>query len=278
MTDTTTSYETILTERIGRVERITLNRPEKRNALSFTLQRELVDAVHAAEYDKDVRVIVLRGAGPSFCAGYDIGGGDANELPYGDGPLSVEEDVDLCMSFGEKWGQLWNCRIPVIAQVHGFCVAGGTDLALHCDMVIAADDAQFGFPPVRSQGGPPTHMWVYNAGPQWSKRILLTGDKIPGSKAAEIGLVLESVPADQLDDHVMELATRMSNIGHDLLAHNKRIVNLGLELMGRSTMQTLAAIHDVLGHNAPEVATFNQRLRTDGVRAAVAERDAPFGD
>lgn len=278
MTDATTKYETILTERIGRVERITLNRPEKRNALSFTLQRELVDAVHAAEYDKDVRVIVLRGAGPSFCAGYDIGGGDANELPYGDGPLSVEEDVDLCMSFGEKWGQLWNCRIPVIAQVHGFCVAGGTDLALHCDMVIAADDAQFGFPPVRSQGGPPTHMWVYNAGPQWSKRILLTGDKIPGSKAAEIGLVLESVPADQLDDHVMELATRMSNIGHDLLAHNKRIVNLGLELMGRSTMQTLAAIHDVLGHNAPEVATFNQRLRTDGVRAAVAERDAPFGD
>jgi len=272
-------YETILTERIGRVERITLNRPEKRNALSFTLQRELLDAVHAAEYDRDVRVIVLRGAGPSFCAGYDIGGGGASELPYGnDGVFSVEEDVDLCLSFGEKWGQLWNCRIPVIAQVHGFCVAGGTDVALHCDLVIAADDAEIGFPPVRAQGGPPTHMWVYNAGPQWSKRILLTGDTISGAKAAEIGLVLESVPAADLDDHVLRLATRMSNIGHDLLAHNKRIVNLGIELMGRSTMQTLAAIHDVLGHNAPEAAVFNQRLRTDGVRAAVGERDAAFED
>src|SRR6476469_8242784 len=141
-------YETILTERIGKVERITLNRPEKRNALSQLLQRELINAVHAAESDKDVRVIVVRGAGPSFCAGYDLGGG-GNELPYGDGPLSVEEDVDLCMSFGEKWGNLWNCRIPVIAQVHGYCVAGGTDLALHCDMVIAAHDALCGFPPVR---------------------------------------------------------------------------------------------------------------------------------
>jgi enoyl-CoA hydratase len=277
MTDVA-EYETILTERIGKVERITLNRPEKRNALSQQLQRELISAVHAAEYDKDVRVIVIRGAGPSFCAGYDLGGSGPNELPYGDGPLSVEEDVDLCMSFGEKWGNLWNCRIPVIAQVHGYCVAGGTDLALHCDMVIAAHDALFGFPPVRSQGGPPTHMWVYNAGPQWSKRILLTGDKIPGDKAAEIGLVLESVPAEDLDEHVMALATRMSYIGHDLLAHNKRIVNLGLELMGRSTMQTLAAIHDVLGHNAPETAIFNGRLRSEGVRAAVAERDAPFGD
>ncbi len=277
MTDVAQQYETILTERIGKVERITLNRPEKRNAMSFTLQRELVAAVHAAEYDKDVRCIVIRGAGSSFCAGYDLGG-SIDELPYGGGPLSVEEDVDLCMSFGEKWGQLWNCRVPVIAQVHGYCVAGGTDLALHCDMVIAADDALFGFPPVRSQGGPPTHMWLYNAGPQWSKRILLTGDKIPGTKAAEIGLVLESVPADELDDHVMALATRISYIGHDLLAHNKRIVNLGVELMGRSTMQTLAAIHDVLGHNAPEAAEFGARLRSEGVRAAVAERDAPFKD
>ena len=129
MTDVV-EYETILTERIGKVERITLNRPEKRNALSQLLQRELINAVHAAEYDKDVRVIVIRGAGPSFCAGYDLGGGGLNELPYGDGPLSVEEDVDLCMSFGEKWGNLWNCRIPVIAQVHGHCVAGGTDLAV----------------------------------------------------------------------------------------------------------------------------------------------------
>jgi enoyl-CoA hydratase len=277
MTDHAHDYESIVIESIGKVQRITLNRPERRNALSPQLQDELVHAVQVAQTDKDIRAIVIRGAGPSFCAGYDINpnrpGRDAGQYA---GPMSVEEDVALCLTFGDKWGKLWNSRIPVIAQVHGFCVAGGTDLALHCDMVIAADDAQLGFPPVRSQGGPPTHMWVYNAGPQWSKRILLTGDTVSGAKAAEIGLVLESVPADQLDDHVLALATRISHIGHDLLAHNKRIVNLGVELMGRSTMQTLAAIHDVLGHNAPEAAEFNIRLRQDGVRAAVAERDAHF--
>lgn len=279
MTDHAT-YETILTERIGRVERITLNRPEKRNAMSPLLQDELIDAVQAAERDKEVRSIIIRGAGPSFCAGYDISGqGGAPEprgpIAYG-APSSIEEDVALCMTFGDKWGKIWHCRVPVIAQVQGYCVAGGTDLALHCDLVIAADDAQLGFPPVRSQGGPPTHMWVYNAGPQWSKRLLLTGDTISGAKAAEIGLVLESIPASDLDEHVLDLATRMSAIGHDLLVANKRIVNLGVELMGRSTMQMLAAMHDVFGHNAPEAAAFNATLRRNGVRAAVEERDAAF--
>lgn len=273
----TKKYDTILTERIGRVERITLNRPEKRNALSFTAMRELIDAVRTAAYDKGCHAIVLRGAGPSFCAGFDLNAMQ-EENPYGELPLTVEEDVDICVGIGENWRHILNCRIPVIAQVHGNCLGNGTGLALHCDMVIVADDAQIGFPPVRSMGGPPTHMWIYHAGPQWSKRILLTGDKISGKKAAEIGLALESVPADDLDDHVMALATRISNIGRDLLGHNKRIVNLGMELMGRSTMQTLAAIHDVLGHGAPEVEAFHEKVLAQGVKAAVAERDAPFGD
>ena len=279
MTETTETkkYDTLLTERIGRVERITLNRPEKRNALSFTAMRELVDAVRTAAYDKAVHVIVLRGAGPSFCAGFDLNAMQ-EENPYGELPLTVEEDVDICVGVGENWRNLLNCRIPVIAQVHGNCLGNGTGLALHCDMVIVADDARIGFPPVRSMGSAPTHMWIYHAGPQWSKRILLTGDKFSGKKAAEIGLALESVPADELDDHVMTLATRMSNIGRDLLAHNKRIVNLGMELMGRSTMQTRAAITDVLGHGAPEVEQFHEQVLTKGVKAAVAERDAPFGD
>jgi len=268
-------YSTILTERIGLVERITLNRPEKRNALSMQLQEELIDAVHAAERTNEVRVIIIRGAGSSFCSGYDINPGraEADSLR----PRTIEQDVALTISFGERWGQIWNCRIPVIAQVHGYCIAGGTDLALHCDLIVTARDAKFGFPPVRAQGAPPTHMWLYHVGPQWSKRLLLTGDTISGAEAAAIGLVLEAVPADDLEEHVLALARRIANIGHDLLVHNKRIVNLGVELMGRSQMQVLAGIHDALAHQAPEAVEFSQRLRKEGVRAAVAERDAKFG-
>jgi enoyl-CoA hydratase len=273
--DASQRYETILTERLGLVERITLNRPEKRNALSPRLQDELIDAVHAAERSNEVRVIVIRGAGPSFCAGYDINPSreDAAKLR----PQTLEQDVALTISYGDRWANLWNCRIPVIAQVHGHCIAGGTDVALHCDLVVAADDAKIGFPPVRSQGAPPTHMWLYHAGPQWTKRLLLTGDTISGAQAAAIGLVLEAVPADELDDHVLALAEHIATIGHDLLVHNKRIVNLGVELMGRSTMQVLAGIHDALAHNAPEAIEFSRSLREKGVRNAVDERDAQFG-
>ena len=119
-------------------------------------------------------------------------------------------------------------------------------------------------------------MWLYHAGPQWTKRLLLTGDTISGAQAAAIGLVLEAVPADQLDDHVLALAEHIATIGRDLLVHNKRIVNLGVELMGRSTMQVLAGIHDALAHNAPEALEFGRRIREKGVRAAVDERDAHF--
>ena len=191
--DAPQQYETILVERIGLIERITLNRPEKRNALSPLLQDELIDAVHGAERGNDVRVIVIRGAGPSFCSGYDIklSKEDAARVR----PQTLEQDVALTISYGNRWANLWNCRIPVIAQVHGHCIAGGTDIALHCDLVVAADDARIGFPPVRSQGAPPTHMWLYHAGPQWTKRLLLTGDTITGAQAAAIGLVSHALPA-----------------------------------------------------------------------------------
>jgi enoyl-CoA hydratase len=159
----TTGYETVLVERIGLVERITLNRPEKLNALNTLLQDELIDPVHAAERSNEVRVIVIRGAGRAFCAGYDINPGREEAATVR--PKTFEQDVALTISYGQRWANLWNCRIPVIAQVHGWCIAGGSDIALHCDMVIAADDAKIGFPPVRAQGAPPTHMWLYHLGP-----------------------------------------------------------------------------------------------------------------
>jgi len=267
-------YETVTVERVGYVERITLNRPEKRNALNTTLQREIVEAVHDAERDGEARVIVLRGAGPSFCAGYDINP-TKEEREYV-APRTVEEHVTLTASYGQLWGQIWNCRIPVIAQVHGYCIAGGSDLALHCDLVVMADDAQIGFPPVRSMGSPPTHMWLYHAGVQQSKRLLLTGDTISGEEAARIGLALESVPADQLEARVMELAEHIAEIPHDLLVSNKRIVNLGVDMMGRNQMQMVAAMNDTLAHLAPEVQEYSKALREKGVAAAARERDARF--
>jgi enoyl-CoA hydratase len=271
------SYNTIQLERIDRVLRITFNRPERRNAISMQFLDELTEAVTTANYDNEIHAILLRGAGPSFCAGFDIGGQAANELPpkYAV-PKTVEEDVAFCINIGDQFRKLWNSRVPIVAQVHGHCVAGGTDLAMHCDIIVVADDAKIGFPPVRSQGGPPTHMWIYHVGPQWAKRLLLTGDSISGKQAADIGFALEAVPAEQLEAHALALATRISHIGRELLSHNKRIVNLGVELMGRGTMQILGAIHDVLGHNTSEAAAFTNKARTEGLKAALAERDAPF--
>jgi enoyl-CoA hydratase len=166
----------------------------------------------------------------------------------------------------------------VIAKVHGRCLAGGTDLALLCDIVICSDDARFGFPAVRSQGSPPNHMWLYLVGPQWAKRMLFTGDMIGGTDAARIGLVLKSVPAAALDAEVEGLADRLAHVDPDLLATQKRIVNLGLELMGARTLQRIAAENDARGHLAKGREQFRKAVMEKGVKDAVRERDAPFGD
>ena len=152
------------------------------------------------------------------------------------------------LGLGAGWAQVWDCRIPVIAQVHGNCLAGGTDLALHCDIIVAADDARIGFPPVRSMGVPPTNMWLYHLGPQWTKRLLFTGDTVSGAEAASIGLVQEAVPAGRLDEQALALATRIALVGRDLLTANKRVINQGVELMGRSQLQRFAALNDAVAH------------------------------
>ena len=155
------------------------------------------------------------------------------------------------LALADGWGRVWDCAIPVIAQVQGNCLAGGTDLALHCDLIVAADDARIGFPPVRSMGVPPTNMWLYHLGPQWTKRLVLTGDTLSGTEARDIGLVVATAPSDALDGVVLELAQRMALIGRDLLVANKRVVNTGVELMGRSQLQRFAALNDAIGHRAP---------------------------
>ena len=272
----TASFTTLTVEAIGRVRRLTLNRPDHHNPLTPRCIRELLQAVSDAEADAGASVIIIRSTGRSFSSGY---GFIAEDTEPGDfpGQAAIEGDVSAMLALGDGWARVWNCALPVLAQVQGNCLAGGTDLALHCDLVVAAEDASIGFPPVRSMGVPPTNMWLYHLGPQWTKRLVLTGDTITGTQARDIGLVVATAPADALDSVVLELAERMALIGRDLLVANKRVVNMGVELMGRSQLQRFAALNDAIGHRAPEAKAFSERIAEVGLRQAVKDRDAPFG-
>jgi enoyl-CoA hydratase len=271
----TTSFTTLIVEQIGRVRRLTLNRPDQHNPLTPRSTREILAAVAEAEADAGVHVVIIRSTGRSFSSGYGFIAEDADP---GDFPqhTAIEGDVTAMLALGDGWARIWNCALPVIAQVQGNCLAGGTDLALHCDLVVAADDARLGFPPVRSMGVPPTNMWLYHLGPQWTKRLVLTGDTISGTEAREIGLVVATAPADELDRVVLDLAERMALIGRDLLVANKRVVNMGVELMGRSQLQRFAALNDAIGHRAPEARAFSKQIAEVGLRRAIRDRDVAF--
>lgn len=275
-------FENILYEVKDRKAYVTLNRPEKLNALSGRLLQELNDALWEADNDTAVHLVILQGAGRAFSAGYDIGGnyrqGDqASGKVYRGGETLFDDSWRLERSQRLRMA-IWDMHKPVLAKIHGYCLAGGTDLALLCDMVIAADDCIIGFPAVRAMGAPPAHMWLYHVGPQWAKRMLMTGDSITGADAARIGLVLQAVPYAELDAVVEELADRMAMIDAELLASQKRTVNLGMELMGARTLQRLAAENDARAHQAPAVAEFAQISREHGLKSALEWRDSKFGD
>jgi enoyl-CoA hydratase len=277
----TADYGHITYEVVQGRARITLNRPEKRNALSNLALKELHHALWRADEDNRVHCVILAGAGKDFCAGYDLHhyeGAEAGSVEQKRGHQSFEDDVWQLERTLEQRMPLFDIHKPTIAQVHGNCLAGGTDLALLCDMVICADDAKFGFPALRSQGSPPNHMWLYHLGPQWAKRLLLTGDSLLGADAAALGLAMKSVPASHLAAEVDALADRQAHIDTDLLAANKRIVNIGLELMGARTMQRLAAEMDARAHLAKSRDLFRQHATEHGLKHAVKMRDEPFGD
>ncbi len=279
------SSEHLVFEVRERVARITLNRPDRRNALSWEMLSELRAALLEADDLRAVSVIVLEGAGPDFCAGYDMKSayaryaaeGDA-ALDYRSGSGSFDDDVWKLERFQELLRTAFVVHKPVIAKVHGHCVAGGTDLALYCDMVIAADDARIGFPATRAMGSPPNHMWIYNVGPQWAKRLLLSGDVVSGVDAARIGLVVASAPADRLEEEVSTLANRLATVDPELLATQKRIVNLALELAGAGTLPRLAAEMDARAHLSRAKKEFDAEVTALGFKAAVRKRDEPFGD
>ncbi len=269
------SFTTLTVEQIGQVRRLSLNRPDHHNPLTPRCIREILQGVQEAEADAGTSVIIIRGTGRSFSSGY---GFIAEDTDPGDFPRhqTIESDASAMLALAAGWGRVWDCAIPVIAQVQGNCLAGGTDLALHCDLIVAADDARIGFPPVRSMGVPPTNMWLYHLGPQWTKRLVLTGDTLSGSEARDIGLVVATAPSDALDGVVLELARRMTLIGRDLLVANKRVVNTGVELMGRSQLQRFAALNDAIGHRSSEAEAFSARIAEIGLGQAVRERDAAF--
>ena len=264
--------------------RIVFNRPEKRNALSSKLLHELHDALWEADLDKRVHAVSISGAGECFSAGYDLGGyggrADAagpDEPRHRDGS-TIDDDAWFLERAQRLRMAIFDMHKPVVAKVHGYCLAGGTDVALLCDMVIAADDAQIGFPPARDLGALPNNMWLYNSGPQWAKRLTLTGDLITGADAAKIGLVMKAVPAHLLDLEVDGLLDRLALIDPDLLSTNKRVINLGMELMGARTLQRLAAELDARGHLAPAARQTTRDLRDQGVSPTVHARDARFPD
>jgi enoyl-CoA hydratase len=277
-------FEQILYEVDTGRARIVLNRPEKRNAISPLMLQELNEALWEADDDRRVHAVCLSGTGSCFSAGYDLGAayqrgkraGDDERQPR-DGS-TFDDDAWFLERAQRLRMVIFDMHKPVITKVHGYCLAGATDIALLSDMIIAADDAQIGFPPARDFGALPNNMWLYNCGPQWAKRLTLTGDLISGGDAAKIGLVMKAVPADLLDREVDGLLDRLAKIDPDLLATNKRVVNLGLELMGARTLQRLAAELDARGHVAPGARQFARSLRDLGVREAVRARDAKFPD
>ncbi len=259
----------ISVEESGAVVRVTLRRPHRHNALTPEMAADLLDVLDAVATDGHTRVLVLRGAGRSFCSGWDVEPGAAT-------PPSPIEDVHAVRRGNRLFEALRHCPVPTIAQVHGHCLAAGAELALSCDLVVCAQDARIGYPAVRSMGTPGTHAWLYHLGPQWTKRLLLTGDSLTGGRAAQLGLALDAVPAAELEEYTDALAGRIASIPRDLLAANKRIVERGLELMGRDALQSAAADLEVLSRRSPGADVFWQAARARGVRAAVTERDAPF--
>jgi enoyl-CoA hydratase len=265
----------VLFERDGRIGRITLNRPEVLNAIDDDLPTELCEAVTKADADPNIHVMVLSGAGKAFCSGYDLA-----HYASSDGPNKVVQDMpwDPMQDFQFMWRNtqafmsLFRAMKPVICKVHGFAVAGGSDIALCADMTIMGDNAKIGYMPTRVWGCPTTAMWVHRLGPEKAKRMMFTGDKINGIEAAEIGLVLKSVPDDQLDGEVEALASRIASVPINQLAMQKMVINSAVEEKINQT-QRLATLLDGMTRHSPEGLNFKARVEEVGWKQAVNERD-----
>lgn len=268
------SFSSLRYETSARKAYITLDRPERLNAIDAAMPGEIRRAVEAANADREVHVIVLGGAGRAFCSGYDLK--EFAEAGIGTQPVVWDplRDFSAMKRNTDDFMSLFRSPKPTICKVQGFAVAGGSDIALCCDLVVMADDARIGYMPARVWGCPTTAMWVYRLGAEKAKRLLLTGDVIDGRQAAEWGLVLESVPPGQLDERVEELADRMAGVPTNQLAMQKLMINQAYDNMGLGTTQMLATLLDGIARHSPEGRWFQALAAEHGFHEAVAWRDS----
>jgi len=278
------TFETLLYETEGRIATITLNRPERLNTLVPPMPDEIELAVGQANRDEEVRVIILRGAGRGFCGGFDFSDGLANwkdEIETDQRWDPGKDMIFVTSSFAgpvPKFMSLWRSPKPVIAQVHGWCVGGGSDLALCADLVIASEDAQIGTPYSRVWGSYLTGMWIYRLGLTKAKEYALTGKALSGSEAAEVGLINAAVAFDRLEDTVRAQAAQLAQIPLSQLACMKLMVNQAYDNMGLKSTQTLGSVLDGFMRNTPDAREFIETAESEGVLAAIRRRDGPFAD
>jgi len=268
----------LVAETDGPVATFTLNRPERLNAVTPAMIDALDAALAAALADDAVRVIRLRGAGRAFCAGYDLEWAAA-AMRDGDlaGPWDPAADYRLLNRYVSSYMALWRSPKPVVAQVHGVCVGGGSDLALCSDLIVCAEDARIGYPPARVWGSPTTAMWFHRLGLERAKRLLLTGDPMSGTTAAEWGFASGAYPAEQLDEAVLALCRRIARLPANQLQFMKMLVNSAVEQQGLAASQTLGTLLDGAARHTPEGSAFSRDAVAD-LHAAVRARDDPFGD
>lgn len=276
-------FKTLLYSVEGAIATITLNRPERLNALVPPMPQEIEDAVKLAGADPAVSVIVLRGAGRSFCAGFDFADGFHawDDQIKTDGKWDIGKDFQwLTGPTGpvQNFMSLWRSPKPVIAQVHGYALGGGSELAMCADLIIASDDACIGTPGPRLWGAYLTGLWIYRLGLTRAKEYGLTGKPLSGSLAADLGVINRSVPFESLEETVRAEAERLATIPQSQLAANKLVVNRAVEAMGLSQVQTIGSMFDGMMRNTPEALRFLEIAETEGVPAAAAARDQHFGD
>jgi len=280
--------KTIRTETADGVRSIILCRAKEYNTITPQLRDELAQAIDDADADHQVHVILLRAEGPAFCAGYGLDwstAAQAQELTAAEAAPAAGRrvwdsvaDMRMMKRFVDTYMKLWYAQKPTIAAVQGWCIGGGTDMVLCADIIIAGEGAKFGYPPSRVWGTPTTAMWVYRMGLERAKRYMLTGDEIPAPEAARIGLILEAVPDERLQEHAMELARRMAQVPVNQLVMLKLLANQTAENMGFASSRMLGTMFDGIARHTQEGLDFVRRAQEVGFRQSVRERDDPFGD